>query len=241
MWGIVLLLALGATSDPVRIGTVAFLMSGRRPVPNMFAFWLGGMTAGVGVAMAVVILKFDFALEFFQGLTSTIGRLVNGRAAIAAGVLALLFAAAHVVRQRAPVAIPSTDAAAALVSQPGTPNVFARASLWARDLLACGHVWPAFLAGLGAVTPPYEMPVVFAVILGSGAAAATQVSAFVVFTLVLLAVVEIPLIIYLAKPAKSQAMMLQVHTWVFAHRRRLVQVGLALMGVIFVVRGIRSL
>ena len=108
-------------------------------------------------------------------------------------------------------------------------------------MLTCGFIWPAYLAGLGSVTPPVECVVVFAVIMASGAAIGFQVGAFVAWTVVVLAVVEIPLVSYLVTPDKTQAMMLRLQNWIQAHRRQIFQVGLALLGVMLVVKGLGGL
>ena len=45
MWCTVLLLALVATVDPVRLGTSVVLHSRPRPVRHLVTFWLGGAWA----------------------------------------------------------------------------------------------------------------------------------------------------------------------------------------------------
>ena len=90
MWATVFVMALGMATDPLRMGMVFLLMSRPRPVPNLLAFWLGGMTAGIGVAMAVLLVLRDFALVVMKNLTSTVGGFMSGRTELAIGVLALL-------------------------------------------------------------------------------------------------------------------------------------------------------
>jgi hypothetical protein len=45
----------------------------------------------------------------------------------------------------------------------------------------------------------------------------------------------------LAMPAKTQAMMLQLHNWVRTRRRRIIEVVLAVGGVVLVAKGLSSL
>ena len=66
-------MALGWRHDPLRMGMVVLLMSRQRPVANLLAFWLGGMTGGIGVAIAVLLVVRDFALAVMRNLTSTVG------------------------------------------------------------------------------------------------------------------------------------------------------------------------
>ena len=42
MWTYVLIVGAGMLMDPVRIGIAAILMSRRRTIVNLLAFWLGG-------------------------------------------------------------------------------------------------------------------------------------------------------------------------------------------------------
>jgi hypothetical protein len=82
---------------------------------------------------------------------------------------------------------------------------------------------------------------VLIVILASRTAIGMQFSAFVVFIALVFAVIEIPLVAYLAMPEKTQAVMLQLHIWTQAHRRRIFETIFAVAGVVFVVKGMGSL
>jgi hypothetical protein len=243
MWGTVLLLALMAAADPVRLGIAVLLISQPRPMLNLLVFWLGGMATGIAAAIGVLLLLRDFATTVVQYVESTAASGTVRQIQIASGVLALLIAAVIAVgfsaRQRARV--PDRDPSGLVLqrSQPGTLTAFSR--LWGRALDARdgGLLWVAFVAGLGSATPPVY-PVAVAAILASGAAIGTQVSAAVVFTVVAFAVVEIPLVSYLATPAKTQAVMLQLHNWVRARRRWILAVLLAVTGVFLVATGMDS-
>ncbi|EUA32917.1 hypothetical protein I553_8977 [Mycobacterium xenopi 4042] len=58
-----------------------------------------------------------------------------------------------------------------------------------------------------------EMLYVVAIIVASGAAIGTQVSAAVAYVVGVLAVVEITLACYLARPAQTQALVQRLHDW----------------------------
>lgn len=243
MWGTVLVLALVAATDPVRLGTAVLLISRPRPMLNLLAFWLGGMTTGIAAALGVLILLRDFTPIFMQNVASTAAGSTARHIQIAIGVLALLIAALIAVgfsaRERARVPMPGGDPSA-LVLRPSTPTAFSRLSARAQDALDGGSLWVAFLAGLGMATPPVPYLAALVAILASGAAIGTQVSAAVIFTVVAFAVVEIPLVSYLATPAKTHAVMLQLHDWVRARRRRILAVVVAVVGVMLVATGMSS-
>jgi hypothetical protein len=59
MWSAVFLLSVVVAMDPVRIGITALLLSRPRPVLNLLVFWLGGMAAGITVAVVVLLFLRD--------------------------------------------------------------------------------------------------------------------------------------------------------------------------------------
>jgi hypothetical protein len=240
MWGTVFVLALLTANDPVRLGIAALLVARPRPLLNLLVFWLGGMAAGIAGGLTVLMLLRDFLLRVIQDVTSTAARFTGGPIQIAIGLLALLIAARIAVglsaqqhvRVPAPAAGPLAE-----VPQPSTTTTFVRLSAIAKRALEGGHPWVSFVAGLGSATPPIEYLVALAAIAASGAAASTELGALVMFTIVVLAVVEIPLVSYLATPAKTQAVMLHLHNWLCARRRLVFAVALAATGVMLVARG----
>jgi hypothetical protein len=234
MWGTVLVLALGAATDPLRLGTVIVLVSLRRPVHNLLACWLGGMATGTFVGLGVLLLLRDF-LPTVIHVTSSIGNFMHGRIQITIGVLMLLIAVGFSARQRVRVPVGNGDLAA--LAQPSTLNRFSQLTARAKHTLEGGHPLVAFAAGVGSVTPP-EYAMALTIILASGSTIGTQLSAIVMFTVVVLTVVEVSLVSYLATPAKTQAVMLQLNTWVQAHHRRIIAVMLAAGGGLLVAKGI---
>ncbi len=62
----VLVLSLLVALDPVRIGITALLISRPRPMLNLFAFWLGGMAAGIATALIVLLFLRDFTISFMR-------------------------------------------------------------------------------------------------------------------------------------------------------------------------------
>jgi hypothetical protein len=244
MWGTVFLLALAAATDPIRLAIAVVLIALPRPMVNLLAFWLGGMATGVASALGALILLRDFLPKVVQDVSSTVAIFTRAPVEITIGSIALsvamLIAVSSSARQPAWVQIPDGDPST-LAVQLSTPTAFSRLTTRAQHVLGSGRPWVAFVAGLGQSTNPIEYLLALAAIVASGAALGTQISAAVMFTIVVLAIVEVPLVSYLATPAKTQAFMLYLQDWVRARRRLVFAVILTAAGVMLLARGIGSL
>jgi hypothetical protein len=248
MWATVLVLALWMATDPMRLSIAALFVSRPRPLPNLLAYWLGGMTSGVVGGLVVLLLLGDYVPMVMHDVTSIGVKFTGGYVRIAAGVLALLFAAlisaGFFSRQRA--GVPTGDPApSALAQQPSMPSALARLLGRAQRVWQVGHPGVAFVAGLGSALPPAEFLVALTIILASGAALGAQLGAVVMFTVVVLVMVEIPLVSYLATPTKTQAVVLQLQYGMRAYfrrllGRRLLAVIAAVVGVLLVTTGMGS-
>jgi hypothetical protein len=239
MWGMVLLLALGTAADPVRIGIAVLLVSKRRPMLNLLAFWLGGMAAGIGVGLGLILLLRDSLPAFVHNVSVTLGSFTGGHFRVFVGVLALLIAtviAVRTARQRGQVSL-SVGAPASLAPQPTAPGLFSRLAGRVRTLLEGGNPWVSFVAGLNQATPWVDYLLALSVIVASGAALGTQVAAVAEFTVVIFAFVEIPLICYLVKPAQTETLVLVVHNWLMTHRRKIFVGVLGVLGVVMLATG----
>jgi hypothetical protein len=223
--------------DPVRIGIVALLISRPRPMLNLFAFWLGGMATGIALAFVVLLFLRDLTLSVMRALVSVASGPIVAYTQLAIGMLALQIAVVvgtrHWARQRAPA--PVTGAPSVLVLEPNTPT--GSSPLSVRRRLERGSLPVAFAAGIWSATPPVEYVGAMVAILASGAAAGAQVSAALMFTVVAFAVVEIPLVGYLATPAKTQAVLLRLHEWIRARRQPILSVVVGACGALLVVAG----
>jgi Sap, sulfolipid-1-addressing protein len=248
----VLLMGVGMAIDPVRLGLAVVMLSRRRPMLNLFAFWVGGMVAGVGLGLAVLVLMRDVAMVAMHYAASTVNDvrsavaiLAGGRLQIAIGMLILLFAARQVIRSRARVGQAAVPVGAGgmspvmLEERPTSP--FARLGARTQEMLDCDVVWPAFVVGVASSAPPIETVVAFTVIMASGAAIGTQFSAFVVFTLMVLAVIEIPLVGYLAMPQRTEELMLRFQNWVRTYRQQISRTIFVGVGIIFLIQGMAAL
>jgi len=96
----------------------------------------------------------------------------------------------------------------------------------------------AFMIGLWVGPPPSLVIPVLAVILASGAAIGAQISAVIVFVVLALAIVEIILVINMAAPAKTQAVLRLLQDWAGARRRQILVAIFMLVGVTLVAQGL---
>jgi hypothetical protein len=241
MWRTVLILALLTSTDPVRLGITALLVARPRPLLNLLAFWLGGMASGVAAGVAALLTMRESLPRVIHNVTSTVAGVVHGPVQIAVGLLALLLAVRVAVKLQPQQIAAPMGAPLALAPQPTNPTMFSRLSGGVRQVLGGGNPWVAFAAGLGNATPPVEYLIALAAILASGAQAGTQVGAVVMFVVVVLAVVEIPLVSFLATPTRTQAIMEQVHTFLRDRRRLISAATIGVGGMMLVVGGMAHL
>jgi len=238
MWGTVLVLALVATADPVRIGMSVLLSSRPRAAGPLAAFWLGGIAMSVALAAGVLFGLRDFALSVMHRVEVATASSTAGRVQIAMGVLALLIAAAAVglsprqsPRQRARLGLPGVNTA-----HLGTPPLISRLSTRAQDALRAKPLRVAFILGFGMLAD-FRYLAALAAILASGAAVHTQISAVGTYTLVALAFIELPLVSQLAAPVWTGQAISAVHGAVKTHRQQAFAVVIAVLGVFLMTRG----
>jgi hypothetical protein len=234
MWGTVLAIALWVSIDPTRLVIGGVLMSRPRPRHNLFAYWLGGLAAGVAPGLGAFVLLHGPLLAVMEHARATVARFTGGYFQIAVGVLVLLIAA--VVSAGRYGGAPS-----ALAPQPTTPTASAWVIARMRRALQGGNPWVAFGIGVVSTMPPIDYLAVLIIIVSSGAAIGTQLGAVVIFTVVVLVLVEVPLLSYLVMPAKTEAVMLQLQGWAVTHRRRILIVVPVVAGLMLVSAGISSI
>lgn len=239
MWGTVLVLALVATADPVRIGMSVLLSSRPRAAGPLVAFWLGGIAMSIGLAAGVLFGLRDFALSVMHRVEAATASSAAGRVQIAMGVLALLIAALAVglsPLQRARLGMPGMPGVNTSPGQIRTPTVISRMSAHAREALRARPLRVAFILGFGMLAD-FRLLAALAAILASGAAVHTQISAAGMYILVALAFIELPLVGQLAAPARTGQVMSAIHGVVKAHRQQAFAVVTAVLGVFLMTRG----
>ena len=233
----VLMLALVAAIDPVRIGIVALLISRPRPILNLLVFWLAGIAAGTVAALLLLIVLRDRILSITRVVGSAVSGSVVGPIQVAIGVIALVIGARLLARESAPARVTGGEPAIRLLengTRAGPRRLSIRRRLDGESLvLAC-------VAGVGWATPPVEYLAAIIAILASRADAAAQVSAALVFTFVAFTAAEVPLISYLVIPAKTVIVILRLHDWMSARRQAIRAAVVTAVGVLLVVAGMRS-
>ena len=247
MWGTVLVFALFCAAEPTRIAVAAMLVALPRPFLNLLAFWVGLLVSGAALALSGLFLLRDYLPRMIQIVRSAAASPAVPPAKIAFGVLAILVAAIFVVRSRvrqgAPVPVPVGGPSGAEL-QSKKPTVFSALFFspgsWA-TLVGNGSVAMAFLAGLATSAPPLEFWGAVLAIGASGAAAGTQLTAFLMFMLVGYAIAEIPLVCFLAAPAKTGAVVDRLNDWLRAHRRPVVLSFVGIFGVVMIAGGVGGL
>jgi hypothetical protein len=255
MWGSVLVLALLMGLSPVRLGLVLLVISRQRPVQNLLAYWVGGLM--VGVSYMLVPLMVLHVTPWFRSFAHDLSTPATGASStvrhiqIGMGVFVLLVAALMTVRfsarQRAHLPTPGGNTStlapiSRLLSRAQDAPTEGRSAIRrlldrARNAWENGSLWVAVVIGVFSGPLPEEVLIVLAIIVASGAAIGTQVSAVIAFVVGMLAVVEIILVSYLATPAKTQAIVQLVHDWALAHRRQVLVAMCAVVGVALVANG----
>jgi hypothetical protein len=192
------------------------------------------LAVGVALALGALVGLHDVVLGAMDRVEIATSSSTAGRIQIAMGVLALVIAAAITVgfSVRRPVAVP----AGAPLHQ-AEPTAFTRLSTRALQALRAGPPWITFLVGVG-ITTDFRYLAALTVILASGAALSTQVSAAAAYTLIGLAFAEVPLICQLVAPARTGAMMSRVHDWVQARRRAVLGAVVAVLGLVLMTTGL---
>jgi Sap, sulfolipid-1-addressing protein len=220
MGSAVLVLSVLVALDPVRIGIVALLISRPKPMFSLLSFWLGGMVAGMSVALVVLLFLRDFTLPLMREVISVVSSPIVAQMQVAIGVLAVSSAVLVWVRswsrQREPLPATGGDASV-LMLEPNRSTGSGRLSI--RGRLEGGSPAVAFVAGLALATPPVEYLAAMIAILATGATAAEQVGAALMFTLIAFTVAEVPLVSYLAAPTKTLAVLHRLNGWISARRQ----------------------
>jgi hypothetical protein len=230
-------LSLLAAIDPVRIGITALLISRPRPMRNLLAFWLGGMAAGIGAALAILLFRRGVTVSVMRVVVSVTCPIMT-YLQVAIGALAVSFAALLVARfwsrQRPPVPVTAGESSVLLL-EPNTPPESTRPSI--RGRLTGGSLLVAFVAGVALATPPVEYMAAILAIVASEPAAAAQVCAALVFTVVAFSVVEVPLITYLTAPAQTLAAVRRMNEWISERRQAIPAVVFGAVGALLLISG----
>lgn len=264
MWSSVLaaglVAGLGTAFDPIRLGITLLVISRPRPVQNLIAYGVGNLIACIfTVVIPLTVLHNTPAIKSFADDLATSSTLMHIQLGI--GVLALSLAALLTLRaltrrrRRAHLPTPGGNMSTRVLDPPpaisrllgraqdasteGT-SAFRRLVGRTHNAWEKGSVWVALVIGLASGPPLDGVLFLLIFIVASGVAIATQASAAVAFIVGMLAVVEITLVNYLVRPAKTQAIVQRLHEWARAHRRKILIAMFTVGGLALVANGMAS-
>lgn len=222
----ILVMAVAVSLEPFRIGMTVLMLNRPRPLLQLLAFLGGGFAMGmtVGVFVLFVLRRVLLSSPYFT----------LPRVQIVIGVLALVAAAAL-----AAMALAGRANGGRCAAEPARdPASWKAWKARTRRLLDGPSLWVAGAAGLGIALPSVDYLAALAVILASGSAVVTQLSALVMFHVVAFALVEIPFIAYLLAPQTTRASMAALQNWIRSRRRAEVATLLAAVGGVLLAVGL---
>lgn len=223
-----LLLALAVNLEPTRIGLVPLLLSRRRPMLQLLAFFVCGFTTTLGFGL-LVLFVFDrnpFGIE---------GGGNGAKVQIAVGSVALLVAATlavHAFRARRGHGKPASE----------SPSAAEKFTDRVRKVLAKGgSPWLAGLVGVSTGLPSPDYLAMLIVIGTAKVSPSEKAAALVVFNVLGSLVVLIPLVGYILAPAKTLDLVRRFGEWTRSRSRIEYAILLALVGTVLVGLGLSHL
>lgn len=208
----ILVMAVAVSLEPFRVGMTMLMLNRPRPLLQLLAFLSGGFAMGMTVGLT--------ALFVFRRVLVGSTYFTLPRVQVLIGLIALLVAAVLTIR--------------VATGRSGSCRLPART----HRLLHGRSLWVAGLAGLGIGLPSVDYLAALAVILASGAAAATQVGALLMFNAVALTFVEIPVLAYLLTPQATRTSVAALHNWIRSRRRLEVAALLTIVGGVLLLAGL---
>ena len=250
-----LVVALLAGFNPIRLGITLLVISRPRPMQNLFVYWVGCVIASVLFLLVPLILLHATPLlgSFADDLaTPTTSASATARhVQVVLGLLVLGLATLLVVRSvthrrsaRLSGVTHSPPPDAPSLADGGTAEPAAGESgmrRWSRRAHAAwadGALWVALVIGIFTGPGIDGALYVLAIVVPSGSPAGAQFAAAVVFIILMLGIVEITLVSHLIAPARTHAVVQTLHDWTKAHGRKLVVAMLAVIGAAMVAQGV---
>ncbi|HPX37633.1 MAG TPA: GAP family protein [Mycobacterium sp.] len=225
MWTTVMLLAIAVNFEPTRIGLLPLLLSRDRPLLQLAAYLLGSMTISLGFGFLVL---FVFHRNPFGTSASN-----GGKAQIVVGILAILVAAAMVLK-----AVKARRA----TGPKDSDTRFDKFTQSVRNVLSKGRSpWLACLIGVGVGLPSVDYLAVLMIIATSGAAPTQQAAVLVTAGIVGSLIIIAPLIGYLVAPAKTLDAIARFGAWTRSRSQYEYAALLAFAGAMLVGIGVSHL
>lgn len=220
-----MLLAIAVNFEPTRIGLLPLLLSRDRPLLQLAAYLLGSMTISLGFGFLVL---FVFHRNPFGTSASN-----GGKAQIVVGILAILVAAAMVLK-----AVKARRA----TGPKDSDTRFDKFTQSVRNVLSKGRSpWLACLIGVGVGLPSVDYLAVLMIIATSGAAPSQQAAVLVTAGIVGSLIIIAPLIGYLVAPAKTLDAIARFGAWTRSRSQYEYAALLAFAGAMLVWIGVSHL
>ncbi len=235
MWPTLLVMAIVVSVEPFRIGMTLLMLNRPRPTLQLLAFLSGGFTMGLSAGLIVLFVIRETLTQATHFTLPRVQIVIGVLALLIALVLATNISARRPERARVVAGVGGDGAS---VEGPVAPTISRRLAARARDLRQGSSLRVAWLAGMGIALPSIDYLAALAVIFSSKTTPATQAAALFAFNVVAFALVEIPLLSYLAAPEKTRALMTTLNDWIRSRRRRDVAAVLAVAGCVMVAVGV---
>jgi hypothetical protein len=220
MWFTLLVMAAAVSLEPFRVGMTILMINRPQPLLHLLAFLCGGFAMGLSVGVLVLFVlrpalgSAHFTLPRVQ---IVVGAIVLANAA--------LVASGWLKRRHGDGVVKRVEPAAARI----------------RHLVESRSLWAAGIAGLGIALPSVDYLAALALIVASGATAAMQFGALVLFNVVAFALVELPLVCYAVAPDRTRTALARLHEWLRSRGRREIAALLAIVGGVLVAVGVAGL
>ncbi len=230
-------MAVTESIDPVRFGMTAYLLSRPRPVRMLIAFFVGGFSSNFAVGAVVLFATRNIDTDGGPYLSGWL-EIAIGVIVLLAGVIAYSGLPERLLRRlRTRQAVGTDDGPPALESVAG----IARLPDPIKRLLRADTPTIALCLGLicGWPTPYYFAAM--AAILFSDPPAVTRIAAIVVFCLIAFAAALVAIGCFQLAPEATRNRVDRAYNWIRAHHRLVLAGILGIVGLYFIVAGLRQL
>jgi len=224
------------------LAVVLVIMTRPNPKPLLWAFWLSAMVVSCGVS-GIVLAVFR-AKGTFLGTTS---KTVSPTIYLVVGAIALAVAIFAATRRGRELIGREMDKRQSSGGPDAHGSIGDRAQakvqevkVKAQEALKRGSVWVAIGAGVFLGAPsPYSLAAV-GLMVRNGYGLPTQLLLILVFCLITYLVVEIPVVSYALSPDGTATRVQGFSTWLGTHKIQAVAAVAAVVGVIFIVKGLTT-
>jgi hypothetical protein len=211
-----IVLALAAAVYPTLLAGVIVILSRPRPFRLLVGFLAGGMA--ISVVLGFVIVALLRQSDRVVGVDTTTKPVVDVLAGLVSIVVGWLVWTGRLARRR-----------------PRLPHRKS-GSGWTERVLGRGSIWYAVAAGVLLNLPGVWYVAALANI-AQDTPLAYRVGQILVFNVIMFTLVEVPLVMYLVNPERARRTITTSGAWVRDHRREVVAVLAAGIGVFLVIKG----